>query len=274
MSFQIGKGVAIGRGAGTSTSIRIGRYTPQVVPFTPTDIAGCIGWFDMQDATAYTTVSGAVSAIINKASNVTWSQSTAANRPTYTASGINSLPCMTLDGVNDTIISSESAVYTALKDTSAYTIFYVAQITDLNAIEVIFGVGNSTNTTIGTRRWGTTNTGGGKWSNNNTNDASSVFTASSSGATNTNANVFEWFSPGTTVSLSVNGAAADPNAASCNPGTLTPNNSAIGCRPSSVLGSFYKGKLGELLIYNNNVSSTDRSTIRSWLGSKWGITVS
>jgi hypothetical protein len=232
-------------------------------------VTGLVAWFDMADNTSYTNSAGFISAITNKASGVSWTEAT--NRPTFSATGFNGMPCMDFDGTNDLIGSTESAVYTALANSNAYTIFTVASLDVADDIQVIFSVANSANATNGSKRWGINNTGAGRWTSVTTNDAAAASVVDSTSSDNLVTNILEWYSPGTTVSLQVNGAAADPNAVSQNPGTLTPNRAAIGCRYSSTPTTFFNGKVAEIIIYNNNLNSTDRNIIRRYLSNKWAI---
>ena len=69
--------------------------------WTPADITTAL-WLDASDASTVTTVSGAVSQWSDKSGNGrNFTQGTAANRPTYTASAVNSLAAVTPDGAND-----------------------------------------------------------------------------------------------------------------------------------------------------------------------------
>lgn len=242
-----------------------------VAPFVPTDIAGLVVWFDMQDATSFTDTGGFVSAITNKASSVSWTEAT--NRPAYAATGLNSRPCMDFDGLNDRIISTEAAVFGALDDQSDYTILGVIAADDLDALEVFFGVADSTVALNNSKRWGTNITGAGVWVIAGNNNAGGGTVAESTGNTVNTPIVFEAYSAATLTSIQINGAAADPNATAMAFGTLTPNRSALGCRPSSAPTTFWDGRIGELLIYSSALSASDRSRARSYLGSRWGITV-
>lgn len=239
-----------------------------VPPFSPLDVAGCVAWFDMQDAASYSESGGLISSITNKVSSVAWTEAT--NRPAYAATGLNGFPCLDFDGTNDRIMSTEAAVIAAFTNTPAYTVFYVAHHDATAANHAIFGFGNSGGTT--SSGWfGQRSTT--KWTSGLANSAGTSINVDSAGASNTNVNVFEFFHSGTAVSLQVNGGAADPNATSQDAATVSPNRVALGCRPNSTIDLFMNGQIGEVLIYTSALNSTDRSTIRQYLGTKWGVTV-
>jgi hypothetical protein len=82
--------------------------TGGAIPWTPAYMAiPPIFWWD--HSTSVTNVSGAASTWANKGSGGTdydLIQSTAANRPTINASGLNSLRTLTYDGTNDNMVSN------------------------------------------------------------------------------------------------------------------------------------------------------------------------
>ncbi len=237
--------------------------------FSPLDIAGCVAWFDMQDAGSFTDNSGFVSVITNKASSVSWTEAT--NRPAYSATGLNSKPCMDFDGLNDRIISTEAAVFGAVTDAAAYTIFVVAKLDAVDvSTDVFFGIGNSGFNSRSTRYWGQSTAGLGSWTSRTENDASSGINVNSTATADATAHVFCWYSPGTTVSLSIDQGSNDPNGTAQNPGTLTPTRSALGAMPDSVPDGFLDGQIGELILYNSELSGANRTTVADYLKTRWG----
>lgn len=244
--------------------------TPAVIT-TPTSISGAVAWFDMQDAASYTQA-GTVTSINNKISSVAWAAG--ANPPTYSASGINSFPCMDFDGVNDTIISSEAAVYSALANSSDYTIFFVANCDTQDRSEAIFGCGNSAVGAASLRYWGQSSSSTGRWISTTINDAVTTVNALNNVISDVNVNIFCWSSPGTTVSLNLNNAPApNPSATAQNPGTLTLNQSALGSRPDSAADTFFDGKMGELIVYDRELTAMEKASVGAYLSLKWTITI-
>lgn len=236
---------------------------------TPLNLAsGCVAWFDMLDSSSFTNASGAVSAIVNKASGVSWTEALASQRPTYNATGLNGKPCMDFDGVNDRIISTEAAVWQALNVGNAYTLFYVAAFDTLARDDSVIATGNSA-TNLGIRVWGQNTTGAGRWAAITLTDAGGVVTTVSAASSQLGAHVHCWHASATQVSLQLDGGAADPNNAAHAPGATTSDRVALGCRPRSAPTLFLDGKLGSLLLYNSRLSAGEITSISSYLAARW-----
>lgn len=259
-----------GRDAKLGVGAKAGRGTT-AAPFTPLDIAGCMAWFDVMDSASYTDVAGVASAITNKASLVSWTQGTAANRPAIQATGFNALyPCFSCDGTNDSFISNEAAVYGALANSVAYTLIYVAKLNVVDRADSVFGVGNTGVSTAAMRYWGQTNLLTGRWISQAVNDATTVLNATNSVVTDLNHHLFRWTASASTVSLSVDRAAADPSGAAQNPGTLTPNQAALFCRPDLGPDSFLNGLFAELQLYNSELVGGNITDLESY-AARWGV---
>lgn len=235
--------------------------------FSPTDVAGGFVWIDMQDPAAYSAPSG-VASVTNKFSSVVWSE--ASNRPTLSATGLNGFPCIDFNGVGDRIMSTEAAVVAAFSDQLDYYLAMVVQADDLDAIEVIFGTGNSGQAGAGSKRWGTNTTSTGRWTAIGTNDAAVGTVVDSTGATVNTPVLLEFYSESAATSIRVNGGSAAPSGSASAYGTLTPDRFAIGCRPSSSLSTFFDGRVGEILAYGLT-SDSDKALVRAYLIDKWNI---
>lgn len=249
-------------------SLRRGGGAPAA--FNPLTIPGGVAWFDMLDPSSFVQA-GTVTAITNKASGVVWTEPTFP--PDYDATGLNGKPCMVFGGLATVqrIISAEAAVWGAVRDALPYTLVYVAAHVTLDLAEGVFGVGNSGVATNQTKFWGQFTTGSGRWFCRTINDATTIADATSAGDSDTDPHVFRWNSPGTTVSSDRDNGAADPSGAAQNPGTLTPNQTALGCRPDNNPDNFFDGMLGELILYNNNISAANYGLLVAYLNAKWGL---
>lgn len=98
--------------AETSNSIKM---------FAPNQVAGLLAQWDMSRADLVTITSSAVSLVTSRAGSVspaTWSQATAGNRPTYSATGRNSKPAILTDGTDDFMVVDQTAVSPYLTATS------------------------------------------------------------------------------------------------------------------------------------------------------------
>jgi hypothetical protein len=242
--------------------------------FSPAGISDLVGWADMQDASGYTLNGSDVASIVNKAGSASWSQANASLQNPFSAAALNGFPCVQARGVDGCDLkSTEAAVYNAVAGSLAYTLFIVAELDTLDRTDAIFAVGNSGVAANRTRFWGQSTTGAGRWISQTVNDAGTTVSVNSAASSDGNPRVLEWWSPGTTVSGSRDGAAADPSGATQDPGVLTPNNSALFSRPDSSEDFEFDGNFGELLLYARELTSGERSQVRAYLGAKWGITV-
>lgn len=213
-----------------------------------------------------------VSAIANKKTGVTATQATVDLQPGYDATGLNGGPCLIGDGVRY-LITTEAAVL--LANAAAYSLFTVGSIASTATAQAFFGYGDAVQATARTRAWGNDSTG--KWLTQARNDANANAFVDSTGNSDTNVNVLEWASPGTTFDLQKNGGAADPargGTGALNPGTLTPGRAGIMCRPSSTVGLILVGKWAAATLFSTDASATVRERVRRKLGQQWGITVS
>lgn len=250
--------------------------TPAQGSFSPSDLPGLVYWHDMQDAAAYALNAGAVESITNKVSGVVTTQATAAQRPTYSATGLNGFPCGDYDGAatGDQFVGTEAAVYNVFAADGPYTLFYVAQHTAPDRTDYVFSVGNSV-ATGDHRAWGTSLTGSGKWIAGGNTSAGVAVNVESAGNADASPNVFEWHSPGAECSLSVNGAADDPAAAAQVVGAITLVRYAVGVRSrGTTADGDHLGPIGEVLLWGRELTAPERAQVRAYLGAKWGIAVS
>jgi hypothetical protein len=230
---------------------------------------GCVMWFDMLDAASYVHV-GSVTSIKNKASGVAWTEG--AKPPLYAAAGINGKPAMSFTGASS-MINNEAAVAAAFGSGAAYTLLAVIKTNAPDLAAAFFGVGDANTTGVRrSRDFGTNTTGSGTWLLGMVNDANLDLSVESVSSAVTDAVVFEAFHSGAAVSLSINGAAADPSAVS-QAGTVTPTRSGLGVVPFDVPAGYWNGFVGELVIFKRALPVGERAELRSYLGAKWNIQV-
>jgi hypothetical protein len=232
-----------------------------------TDLTGTVLWFDMQDASAYTTSAGNVATVVNKKSSVSWAEAT--NRPAFAATGINGHPACDHDGTNDCFTSTEAAVVNALKDQLDFYFAAVLAADDLDAVEVLFGACAAAGAGAGNKRFGTNTTGAGKYTAIGTNDAVSAITRDSTENVTNSPVLFEAYSISQVTSVRINGGAAATVASAY--GTLTPDPAAIGCRPTTSKSFFFDGKWGEIILCTDG-NAAGRAACATYLIDKWGIT--
>lgn len=246
---------------------------PNFIAFTPAVYASLVAWFDMQDAASYVDAGGGIcSSITNKVSSVAWTQ-TGTARPGIAATGFNTHPCLDFDGTDDCILSTEAAVVTAVSDSNPHTLIIAGAFDAPTALQCMFGAGNTAQAANSSRFWGTSATTGGHWYAGCKNAAGTTKDVLSTGASNSSKNVFAFDASGSTSSIRVNNAAADPSAAAQAPGTTTPDRVALGSYPRLTNGSFLNGQIGELCLFNRQLTTEQILTVVQYMGTRWGVTI-
>lgn len=239
--------------------------------FSPLDVAGLKGWFDLQDSAAFTQVAGTIASITNKVSSVVASTGTL---PAYSATAIGSTyPGMDLNGTSHSVGGTEAAIFNVLKNSLAHTMFIVCQPDNVDRTEYIFSIGAAATQTFKSKQWGKTNLTTGHYVMQATDDAGNTTTPVGAATCTTVPQILEFRASSTQCWIQKDGAAADPSAAAFAIGTLTPDRWAIGNRCDLTPDGFLDGKVGEILIYDSELSVGDRSNVRVYLGTKWGIAV-
>jgi hypothetical protein len=249
-----------------------------VVPiWPPTQVTGCVAWFDMQDAASYTITAGSpqtITSLTNKVSSVAWNTA-ATNFPEYEAAGINSLPSLR-GGVATPrgLISTEAAVVAVVAGTDLpHTIIMVTKPTAVTSTgyRQTLAWGNSgvaTNRALYVGRQGAT----GRWRHEMIDDAALNRAATRSVDVTATAQVVTFRTTGIASSIFVNSEATpDPNAGSFNGGVITPNRAALFCVPDSVPDTFSDDRVGELLIYNRELTNYERANVEASLATKWAL---
>lgn len=221
--------------------------------FVPTDIAGCQLWLDAsQEAFANNDPVGTATDWSGQGHNAT--QGTAGQQPTFKTNIINGLPVFRFDGTADNLggIATSNA---------ARTVFIVLQkrsaVTGDSQVAISF---NNTITAVIFTNSGFFASGYGWYA-----------PATAIGGTVTNPNILGMkFSSASSVTPYVNGTAGTPfdpdndyssgNAFRLGSTDTGPNN------PSDI-------DIAEVIIYDTALSDSDRDSVESYLGTKYGITV-
>lgn len=246
--------------------------------FDPRTIANLTGWFDATDATSYTETSGQISEWRDKSgSNNHIAQTTANNRPTLfessgdtqntTRAAINGRQGIFFDGVNDRLVTDNTVT-----SGQSRTVFVIARRTNntTNATAACFGL----TTVTGVARWlcrygrsADLSVGGDSNTTNQTIssllawDTNHVVCWSQNG---TNRNLSYFFN-GTSQAITGNPPVNQTSFAGLTVGALVGGSSII---------QFMNGIIGELVIYNRELTADERSIVTRGLGIKWGVAVS
>lgn len=232
----------------------VGIMASAVVPPASVPMTGLQLWLDADDAATFTFSSGtSVSQWSDKSGNTRhWTQATSGNQPTRNGS-TNGRTTVVFDGTND-------ALDRAMWDmTKPVTVFVVARNTSTaSGIRDIFkfnfegriwheGSPGPAAGTIGMYQSGFLTTGV-QWGTTTFQQVTCVFN-------------------GTSSKIARNGGLDTTGDAGGN-NFLSGNTSRIGGNPSG--GEYWTGDIAELLIYQREVSGTERTDIESYLQAKWG----
>jgi len=231
-----------------------GSYITQV----PLTIPSCKLWMIGNDLSQsnMTESAGRVSSIRNLASNAPITQVTGANQPANTGT-INGLSAISFDNDNARLFNTNIPAYTNT------TIICVAMVSVLNTQGIVVGGTTSTRQTM---RFNLDASNGFTCG-----DATSVVTYAPGG---NSLNVPKILCvtadvPTTTRNLYQNSFSAVATTGSYN-GTLGATLLGASGDSSNSRGGFY---LGEAIVYNRVLSSTELATVFVYLSNKWGISV-
>jgi len=218
--------------------------TVQFIPsnggtFLPTDISGCVGWFDASDSSTIT-ISTGVSDWSNRGTDagITYAQLDTTQQPAYTNT-LNALNVISFDGYNDEF---DGALSSGL---SSVSLFIVASTTD-TAFNYI-------------------NVGGGRYSDIAQSGSSSTALSSGFGTPTRylTGNTTSWTTRND-VYLALTAGAHIYEAIGCDLSLWT----------GYTLGGVFKmlGDIAEVIFYDSSLGSTDREKVEGYLAHKWGLT--
>lgn len=244
--------------------------------FRPTSLSGLTGWFDASDsATLFTATTGGsavaadgtVARFEDKSGSARhMTQATTANRPARKTSIKNGLDVLRFDGSNDRLFTS--ALFTTFVSASASTVFVVANAATVSTNSA---TPNANATLLG-------DDGGGfhgffSCRSNGTalafaRNTSAVTVSSTANYTATNWAVFSALHDGTNLTSRINGTDAT-SAALTNRSFAT--NTAMALGANQPFSAYFNGDVGEVVVYNVALSTTNRDTVETYLRDKWAI---
>jgi hypothetical protein len=190
-----------------------------------------------------------------------FTQSTSSKRPTLATAGLNSQPCITCDGVDDTLSYLSSF---GLSGVSGYSVFGVIQYqgtANQLALSTQNGVTRMQRDTTKTY----TNYSGTVYGSTTTVSLSAaIYTAVFNGSGTGNSERLKLFISGAEQSLAFVGTV----------GTSTGTSSAIYLGSAEDSLAYSSAKISEIIIYSSTLSTAQRQHIERNLGRIYGITVS
>lgn len=231
----------------------------------PLIIPGCRVWVDAADTSTITVVSGAASAIRNKArSDVTITQGTESRRPATGTRTHNGLNVLDFDGINDFMVFSTNDVVD-----EPFTVFVFFKIDSSVATSAILGRQSSSDAGSFVIRLLST----GAFFNNFVFGAAAASSVSNL-VGNLNANIIcATFQNGSGLSSALNNQAFTTGASVSGYN----NNIALGVAlgATNELGvNPMDGFIGECIIYSRVLTSGEIVSVNRYLSNKWGLSIS
>lgn len=222
-----------------------------VAPFSPTDIADLELWLDASDTGTISSAGGLVSQWNDKSGNgYNATQATGSMQPTTNLATINGLNAIRwIDGGGD----SMHATFASLSQPNI--IFVVIKQNVITGSKYVFdGGGSSTRHALFLDGSGNLDLFAGSSLNGPaaSTSAAAIYTALYNGGSST---------------FRINGGTS---LASGNTGSHSLNGFTIGARYNNV--EFLSADIGEILIYNRNISDSEKNQVGNYLATKWGIT--
>lgn len=234
----------------------------------PNAIAGLLAWWK-SDA-GITLVSGAVDSWADQSGNShTASAAASTNRPAY-STVINGKTVLTFDGSSDYLTANALATHLNGNDTP-FTVMFSAKPTTTSPATnmILFAPGQSTSVNyfhiVGYRTTGYIIS-----QRRAVNSGDQVIVDSSPTSYTTTMAVVSMVFTGTAVSIYINGTVVVNNVA-MNVGSMASNFNrvGIGALVRSAVENYFSGDLGEVIVYNSAISTTDRSAVEFYLKSRW-----
>ncbi len=229
--------------------------------FDPRSIAGLGGWWDAMDSSTLTTGTGVSEWRDKSRFGQAFSQATRGSQPTLTASAISGRPGVTFSSGRFLNLGSQTIGGNNLVSApgNPWSIYIVCRSTDNSAlVKTLFGKGQNQVQLA-------QNTAGSLAQANGAAPSSSpVFPANVNG-------LFTFDYNGSFVQMRFNDGIST---------TATPTNTtneavniALGMRNASSPFQHFVGHIGEVLFYNRSLNASERSSVVSYLSSKWGVAI-
>lgn len=227
---------------------------------TPLTIPGCLVWLDFSDPSTITSSSNLVSAVKNKANSlVTFTQATGASQPTTSATTVNGLNVLSFSNSGaGTGLDSASGIFNT---NTPFTIFCTAQINNTTTFGNLMAQGSggsaqgymfSNSVAYPSKKLGT-QVGGSQTTTTNIPNAFNVFSLTYNGSL---------------VSMLINGVSGASASA-----TPASNTNAITIGNANGYSFGLLGTMGDVLIYNRYLSTSEQTSINRYLANKWGIAI-
>ena len=238
--------------------------TPYFVKFSPTQIVGCTHWFDATDSSTITLSSGSLTQ---------WNDKSGNGRNLTAVSGFANATVSSAyqNGLNVFNFSGNGLYRTAAGNVSyPLDVYIIVALKSLTTHVDVLGMGDTsvdnfnslTFAESAASRWHNGSSGGGRQTISTSNETSLSFL------------LIQWSLANSNYLLRRNGTQLIQASR-----TYSFNNSAtailqIGFRHTdNVYGTQanFRGYIGEIIVFNNQIGTTDRQKVESYLAQKWGL---
>ena len=246
--------------------------------FLPTDITGLDLWLDASDNS--TVLDATDTAAADDEAVKTWQdksgnanhavQSTAANQPLRRAAEVNGLDALDFDGLNDLMAGTSDLTPRQTDAKTAFCVGYCDELSSSSDRNTLIDLYENTTSATGeagaihaeisyrcvARTWVSTTPA--------PQSSASIVTLSHDGQSNIEDAVSMWLDGASITKTSgTGGLLVDAT------GTYYIGSTGVGT-PSQ----HYNGRLCEIIVYDSELSATDREAVETYLADKWGITLS
>jgi hypothetical protein len=228
----------------------------------PTDLAGCVGWWDASDATSITASGGLVSQINDKSGLAAHaSQGTSGSRPTLVSNALNGRSVLRFDG-GDALLGN----FASTISTNAYSVFAVCKMAVGGNNNRVLSVAGAASSDFASGSVIPCCQNGGFFGQLSAYDGVAANVGAVSGFAGYA--LFSGVRGSTTVTNAADGIKVAPAST-----TLTTPVTRFGIgAPAQGGAGGWNGDIAEVIYYSAALSDTDRARVEKYLQQKWATT--
>jgi len=238
--------------------------TPFYTAFSPRQIAGCSHWFDATDSSTITLSSGSLTQ---------WNDKSGNGRNLTAVSGFANATVSSAyqNGLNVFNFFGNGLYRTALGNVSyPLEVYIIVALKSLTTHVDVLGMGDTSTDNFNSLTF--SESAASRWHNGSS--FGNRQTISTSDETSLSFLLIQWSIANGNYLLRRNGTQLIQASQ-----TYSFNNSAtaafqIGFRHTNIDAANFSGYIGEIVVFNNQIGTTDRQNVESYLAQKWGLTAS
>lgn len=238
---------------------------PVASGFDPRRLSGLQVWFDGNDVSTITTVSGDVSEWKSKVGGLTSTQTTANNRPEYRAAGMNGKGALFFNGTSDALLTNFNANTLTGYVTMAVAVLPESGMTSTSNYPAVLGARLNTSTNLSLRPPNPTVT------QYTMNWRNGTFNATAGGQVQTVNQTVLATIDATALTIRVNGVSGTQA------GTYTAGsnetNAEFRIGQDGTFARYWHGTIAEVLVWNRSFNTSELVAVERYLARKWGVTL-